>query len=54
MIKLRIQGTEEEIKRYKELMKQDERIEILQISDLYKNRGETKYCRIYADVEIKQ
>jgi len=53
MIKLRLHGLEEEIKKCAEHFKQDEKIKVLSESELYKDRGKSEYKRLYLDVEMK-
>lgn len=52
MIKLRVQGTKNDIQLICEMMKKDPRIEIIQVSEIYSNKGTNKYFRWYADVQI--
>ncbi|MGM0846912.1 MAG: hypothetical protein ACQEUT_18290 [Bacillota bacterium] len=52
MIKLRISGTEEEVTEYITRLKQDNSIHCLEISSQYKNRGDSEYVRVYADVDL--
>lgn len=51
MIKLRLQGTLEEIEWFKEKINQDKNIRVLEVSELYKNRGISEYYRVYIDAE---
>ncbi len=51
MLKVRLMGTRNNIKWFIKLLKKDKRIKILQISDLYANKGTNKYYRAYAEVE---
>lgn len=54
MLKLRMQGTKEEIKEFSGLLDGDPRIEVIQRSDIYSNKGTTKYFRMYADIIQKE
>lgn len=57
MIKVRLHGTKEEIESAKTLytrLEQEGLIEILTMSDLYADRGVSKYYRVYMDMEIKR
>ena len=47
MIKVRLQGTTNDIKWFKKLLKRDSRIEVLQESELFANKGTKKYFRAY-------
>ena len=57
MVKIRIQGTREENEQAKKFLDACERIgeiEILSVSDPYANRGNSKYERVYAEIEINR
>lgn len=51
MVKIRVEGLPEEI----DLMITSfrENYEILQVSEFYANRGETKYGRVYVEMRLK-
>lgn len=49
MIKIRLNGTKEEIEKAKEIIKKD--FKVLSISNLYKDRGENLYYRLYIDCD---
>lgn len=51
MVKVRIEGTSEEINLFKKQLK-DSRFRVLQESKEYPNRN-SEYSRMYLDVEIK-
>ena len=51
MVKIRIEGTSEEIIKAQEIIKKS--FDVLQESQLYPNRGKSKYYRAYIEVEIK-
>ena len=57
MIKLRLEGTSEELERTMLLLRdleENEAIELLSVSDKYANyRKKSSYSRVYCDVEIK-
>lgn len=51
MLKLRAQGTKENLESFKDfLMSKQDRYEVISISDMYKNKGTTQHFRMYADV----
>ena len=50
VIKVRLQGTTNDIKWFKKLLKRDNRIEVLQESELFANKGTKKYFRTYLEV----
>lgn len=51
MLKVRLQGTTNDIKWFKKILERDKRIHVLQISEAFANKGTRKYYRVYADVE---
>lgn len=51
MLKIRLQGTTNDIKWFKKLLDRDKRINVLQVSEPFANKGTNKYYRVYADVE---
>lgn len=53
MIKIRLWGTEEEISKFADLLKEQACIRIMQRSTPYADRGESEYKRIYLEAEIK-
>lgn len=55
MVKIRIQGTSEENQQAQKFFEACERrgeIKILSVSDPYPNRGNSKYERVYAEIDI--
>lgn len=55
MVKIRIQGTREANEQAQKFLEACERrgeIKILSVSDPYANRGNSKYERVYAEIEI--
>lgn len=52
MIKIRLEGTPEEIEKATVHLEADGRLNILNISGFYPNRGKTKYGRVYIDAAI--
>ena len=53
MLKIRLQGTKEDIKWFMKLMKRDKRYEVGSVSDIYDNSGTRRYKRAYADIYRK-
>ncbi|MCD7724710.1 MAG: hypothetical protein LUI12_04050 [Clostridiales bacterium] len=51
MLKLRLQGTKEDITRFVDFLKGSPRIRIIQMSDIYANKGANRYFRLYAEIE---
>lgn len=54
MLKLRVQGTKEDIGWFRGLLKGNPQIESIQTSDIYTNKGTNKYYRMYADIQKKE
>lgn len=53
MIKLRLHGTPEEIKRFADYLETLSDVRVLQRSEAYADRGKSVYVRIYIDIELK-
>lgn len=51
MLKLRLQGTKENIKWFCDFLKNNPQIEIIQMSEIYTNKGTNKYYRMYAEIK---
>ena len=51
MLKIRLQGTTNDIKWFKKILERDKRITVLDISEIYDNKGTKKYFRMYTEVE---
>lgn len=51
MLKIRLQGTTNEIKWFKKILERDKRINLMGISEPFANKGTNKYFRVYAEVE---
>jgi hypothetical protein len=51
MLKIRLQGTTNDLKWFKKILERDNRIHLVQISEPFINKGTNKYFRVYADVE---
>ncbi len=54
MIKIRLHGTPEEVKRFSDYLESlSPCVKVLQRSDSYSDRGKSSYVRVYMDVEYK-
>ena len=53
MIKVRLHGTPEEVKKFADLENLSPCVKVLQRSDGYTDRGKSSYVRVYMDVEHK-
>ena len=51
MLKIRLQGTTNELKWFRKILEKNSNFEILSISEPYANKGTNKYFRVYVDVE---
>ena len=51
MLKIRLQGTTNDIKWFKKILERDKRINVLDVSEPYANKGPKKNFRVYAEVE---
>ncbi len=54
MVKVRLHGTPEEIKRFADYLEALPRIQVNQRSEPYSDRGESVYQRVYMDVELSE
>ena len=54
MVKVRLHGTPEEIKRFADYLEALQRIQVNQRSELYPDRGKSVYQRVYLDVELNE
>lgn len=52
MIKLRVQGTKHNIHQFYETIAKCPEIKIMQVSEIYSNKGTNRYFRWYADIQI--
>lgn len=48
MLKIRLMGTKNDITWFKKIMQRHPKVEVLEMSDLYPNKGTDKYYRSYA------
>ena len=53
MVKIRLHGTPEEIKRFADYLETLPDVRILQRGEPYPDRGKSIYERVYMDVELK-
>ena len=51
MLKIRLMGTKNDIKWFEKILKRNPKIELLEFSDFYANKGTNKYYRVYAEVK---
>jgi hypothetical protein len=51
MLKIRLQGTKTDIEWFEQMLKADRRIQILEFSEPYANKGTNRYFRVYGEIE---
>lgn len=51
MLKIRLMGTKNDITWFKKIMQRHPKVEVLEMSDLYPNKGTDKYYRSYVEVK---
>ena len=51
MLKIRLQGTPNDIKWFKKILERDKRIQLNDFSEMFANKGTNRYFRVYAEVE---
>ena len=51
MLKIRLMGTKSDITWFQKILRRSKKIEVLEISELYSNKGTRKYYRAYAQVQ---
>ena len=51
MLKIRLMGTKNDIAWFEKILKRNPKIELLEFSDLYVNKGTNKYYRVYVEVK---
>lgn len=51
MLKIRMQGTVQDIQWFQRLMERHKEIRVLGISKMFANKGTNRYFRVYAEIE---
>lgn len=51
MLKIRLQGTIEDIKWFQEYLENSQNINLIEFSQIFGNKGTKKYYRVYAEIE---
>ena len=51
MLKVRLMGTKNDITWFGKILKRNPKIEVMEFSELYTNKGTNKYYRAYAEVQ---
>ena len=51
MLKVRLMGTKNDIAWFQKILQRHPKIEVMELSELYSNKGTSKYYRAYAEIE---
>ena len=51
MLKIRLMGTKSDIAWFQKILSSNNKIEVLEVSELYSNKGTRKYYRAYTQVK---
>ena len=51
MLKIRLMGTKSDIAWFQKILRRSKKIEVLEVSDFYSNKGTKNYYRAYAQVK---
>lgn len=51
MLKIRLMGTKNDIKWFERTLQRHPKIEVLEFSDLYTNKGTNRFYRVYVEVK---
>lgn len=51
MLKIRLQGTTQDLKWFRRGLEHQEEVRVLRMADTYANKGTNQYFRMYAEVE---
>lgn len=54
MLKIRLMGTKGDIEWFQKLMKNHLQVKVLETSDLYPNKGTTRYYRCYMEINTRK
>lgn len=54
MLKIRLQGTTKDIRWFKTILEKNSGIRVLQISDIFSNKGTNRYFRTYVEVKREE
>lgn len=54
MLKIRLQGTVKDIRWFKRLLEKHPEIQVLQMSEIFSNKGTNRYFRSYAELDRKE
>ena len=51
MLKIRLQGTTNDIKWFRKILERNRKVKLLSFSEPHANKGTKKYFRVYAEVD---
>lgn len=51
MLKIRLQGTVRDIRWFKRLLEKHSEIRVIQVSEIFSNKGTNRYFRFYAEID---
>ena len=51
MLKIRMQGTMQDLKWFRQLLERSESVQVNQVSEAFANKGTKRFFRMYAEVE---
>lgn len=51
MLKIRLQGTVRDIRWFKRLLEKHPEIRVIQVSEIFSNKGTNRYFRFYAEID---
>lgn len=51
MLKIRLQGTVRDIRWFKRLLEKHSEIRVIQVSEIFSNKGTNRYFRSYAEID---
>lgn len=54
MLKIRLQGTAKDIRWFRKFLQRQSGIRVLEVSDMFTNKGTNRYYRSYAEVEREE
>ena len=54
MLKIRLMGTKGDIEWFQKLMKNHLQVKVLETSDIYTNKGTTRYYRCYMEINTRK
>lgn len=51
MLKIRLMGTEKDIKWFEKILNRQSEVTVTEVSELYQNKGTNRYYRVYVEVQ---